>query len=450
MRKLMLGLAAGYLALCLPAQAANDAAAKFQQDFLAGKLDWAAVQQAAKQEGAVNLYYWGGSDRLNVWMDQVVAPAMAEFGVKLKLVQVTDTKDAIDLTLAEKGAGKGIGEGSVDAVWVNGENFATLKGQKALFGSFAQKVPNAKNIDWDPKDSRSLLNLRDFGVVNDSAEMPWSGEQYVCAVNGGRVADKDVPHTFDQLKTYLQAHPGKFAYVKPPNYLGNTFVQEAVYAHNPDGNGAIPFQKSRDELGAAEIARLIKPGLEYLKSIQPLLLNASGGKPRYPENVAELDGLFLNGQIDFDCKFGLYAVANDLATGTYPEKAREFIFPEGTMIKNKNYLAIPSTAPHPAAALLLTNYMASVESQVSKLKQTGMPAGINSWLLSAADAKAITDASPGHVGVTQEDLDKNTAPDTNATLVNVIEATWLDYIERGSNNSIETIVQRAVKNLASK
>jgi len=51
------------------------------------------------------------------------------------------------------------------------------------------------------------------------------------------------------------------------------------------------------------------------------------------------------------------------------------------------------------------------------------------------------------VGVTQAELDANTAPDTNATLVDVIEATWLEYIERDSSESIEAIVEAAVANL---
>lgn len=450
MRYLITGLGTAMLALSSAAFAADPEAEAFQKGFLSGDLDWAAVQERAKSEGTVNLYYWGGNDTLNVWMDSVVAPALAAEGVKLNPVRITATKDAVDLILAEKSAGKGIGEGSVDAVWLNGENFATLKAQDALFGSFAEKVPNADKIEWNPEDGRSLLNLRDFGVETDGAEMPWSGEQYVCAVNGDRVPEANVPHTFAELKAYLEANPGKFTYVKPPHYVGNTFVQAAIYAHNPDGSGAQPFQKSIDELGAVELARLIKPGLEYLKSIEPTLLDANGGKPRYPEDIAALDGLFLNGEVDFNCKFGLYAVATGLATGTYPEAAREFIFPEGLMIKNKNYLAIPSNAPHPASALIVTNYMASVDAQVTKLKATGMPAGIDPWKLSEADAKALAEASPGHTGVTQAELDENTAPDTNATLVDVIEATWLEYIERGSSDPIDAIVARAVENLSKK
>ena len=76
-----------------------------------------------------------------------------------------------------------------------------------------------------------------------------------------------------------------------------------------------------------------------------------------------------------------------------------------------------------------------------------MPPGIDPWTLSTEDAAKLDAASPGLVGVTQAELDANTAPDTNATLVDVIEATWLEYIERDSSDSIESIVETAVANL---
>jgi len=427
---------------------AEDAdAAKFRDDFINGDVTWDDVEARATDEGSVNLYYWGGSDPINIWMDQVVATDLAKLGVTLNPVRVTGTKDAIDLVLAEKGSGKGLGEGSVDAIWLNGENFATLKRQDGLFGSFADKLPNSKFIEWNPEDPRSLLNLRDFGVETNAAEMPWSGEQYVCAINTARVEKADAPSTFPEMQAYLTDNPGKFTYVKPPHYIGNTFVQSAIYAHNPDGTGAEPFQAPIDDIGTEEFARLITPGIEYLKALEPLLLGGEKGNARYPEDNTALEGMFLNGEVDFACKFGLYAVATGLDNGTYPEGAEAFVFPEGNMIKNKNYLAIPSNAPNPAAAMVMANYMTSVEAQVSKLQFTGMPPGVDPWKLDEAQLASLTEASPGLVGVTQEELDANTAPDTNATLVDVIEATWLEYIERDSSDDIATIVARAVDNL---
>ncbi len=447
MKHTLLSLVVAASMVTSAAMAEDADALKFRDDFLSGDLTWADVEERAKAEGTVNLYYWGGSDPINIWMDQVVTADLAKLGVTLNPVRITGTKDAVDLVLAEKGSDKGLGEGSVDAIWLNGENFSTLKSQDALFGAFADKMPNSKFIEWNAEDPRSLLNLRDFGVETGAAEAPWSGEQYVCAVNTARVDKGDAPSTFADLEAYLTDNPGKFTYVKPPHFIGNTFVQSAIYAHNPDGNGAVPFQASIDEIGAEEFARLISPGIEYLNTLEPLLLGGQNGNTRYAEDNAALDGMFLNGEVDFACKFGLYAVATGLNNGTYPEGAEAFVFPEDNMIKNKNYLAIPSNAPNPAAAMIMANYMTSVEAQVSKLQFTGMPPGVDPWKLEAAQVESLTDASPGLIGVTQAELDANTAPDTNATLVDVIEATWLDYIERDSEDDIATIVARAVENL---
>ncbi|MGV8855485.1 MAG: ABC transporter substrate-binding protein [Devosia sp.] len=424
---------------------ADETATRFQTDFLAGTLGWAQVEAAAKDEGSVQFFYWGGDDNLNIWMDSVVAPAMADLGIKLVANRITGTKDAVDLVIAEAAAGRGVGDGSVDVIWLNGENFFTLKQQDLLFGAFAQAIPNAANFAFDPDDPRALLNLRDFGTATDGAEVPWSGEQYVCAVNRATMPVAQTPSTFAELQTYLIAHPGKFAYIKPPHYLGNTFVEEVLYAFNPDGTGAAPFQQSLDARGGAkELARLIKPGFDFLKAIEPLLLGGPQGSVRYPEDAAAADGLFRNAEIDLNCGFGLYAVGTKRADGSYPQTAEEIIFPAGNMIKNKNYLAIPANTPNPAAALVFANYMASVEAQVSKLDLVGYPAGIDPWMLSAQDAARLAAVAPAHFGVTQDQLDTNIAPDTNAALVKVIQAVWLDYIERGSDQPFDAIVAAAV------
>ena len=173
MKKTMLSLSV-IGSLMTGAAFAQDAEA-FRDDFIAGNVSWEDVQARAKEEGEINLYYWGGSDKINIWMDSVAVPALAAEGVTLNPVRITGTKDAVDLVLAEKGSGKGLGEGSVDAIWVNGENFATLKRQDALLGAFADKLPNSTNIEWNPDDPRALLNLRDFGVeTNASASVSYT------------------------------------------------------------------------------------------------------------------------------------------------------------------------------------------------------------------------------------------------------------------------------------
>ncbi len=418
----------------------------FRQDFLAGKLSWQQVEDIAKKQGKVNFYHWGGSDIINGWVDGVAGPAIKKQGIRLNAVR-SNAKDAVDVILAEKSAGRKLGEGSVDVLWLNGENFASLKRNNALFGGFVFQLPNAKNFELNANDPRSLQNLRDFGVMNDGTEAPWSGEQYICHYNSATVTQGEVPSDFKDLKQYLQVNPERFVYIKPPHYLGNTFVQTVLYAHTPRGDGAESFQMDAQDISATELARRIKPGMQYLRDIEPYLLGGAAGKVQYPNSPREQDGLFLNQQIDFACKFGYYAASVELAQGTYPETGRQFIFPKNLMIANKNFLAIPSNAPNPAAALVFINYMMSVDSQASKLRRAGMPSATDVWKLSPQDVKTLEENAPALIGVTAQQLADNAVSDTNASLVDIIEAVWLEYIERKSDKSIEDITKQVYTDL---
>ena len=183
--------------------------------------------------------------------------------------------------------------------------------------------------------------------------------------------------------------------------------------------------------------------MDYLRSLAPLLLRQDDGAPRYLRDAVSANRLFREGDIHFACEFGTYRTATRITTGRYPNTAEAMIFPQGNMIKNKNYLAIPNNAANPAAALVLANYMASIEAQAGKLGFVGYPPGIDLWMLSGKDAEAIEDVAPPHVGVTQKQLDDNAVPDANATLVDIIAHVWRDYVQNGSTDSIDTIVKTA-------
>ena len=104
----------------------------------------------------VNMYMWGGSDTTNHYIDDWVAPRLKkEAGITLHRVPVNDTKDIINQLLSDKQAGKK--NGSVDIMWINGENFLASKQNHLLFGPFVDKLPNynhyvdtkSENITFD-------------------------------------------------------------------------------------------------------------------------------------------------------------------------------------------------------------------------------------------------------------------------------------------------------------
>ncbi|MCG8347197.1 MAG: hypothetical protein MI924_05390, partial [Chloroflexales bacterium] len=118
--------------------------------------DWDSVIAAASGQ-TVNWYMWGGSESINNFVDTFYGQALAErYDIALNRVPVADTVDVVNQVLSEKEAG--IDPGNVDLIWINGENFLSLKQADMLFPSWAQVLPNSSLVDWD----NPAIN-RDFG-----------------------------------------------------------------------------------------------------------------------------------------------------------------------------------------------------------------------------------------------------------------------------------------------
>ena len=50
-----------------------------RHEFLSKGKHWDTIRSIAVSEGEVNFYHWGGDDRLNVWLDSVVAGSSDHF-----------------------------------------------------------------------------------------------------------------------------------------------------------------------------------------------------------------------------------------------------------------------------------------------------------------------------------------------------------------------------------
>ena len=318
-----------------------------------------------------------------------------------------------------------------------------------LFGSFADKLPNAQYFYFDPEDPRSAINLADNGYPTDLQEVPWAQFQYTCVIDTARLSAEDAPQDFEELETYLQANPGRFTYVRPPDYIGNAFVQSVLYAFNPEGTGFEPFQQDLSEVDPEAFARIVTPGFEYLRRIEPFLLGGGGvagerGNPIYPETEVANETFLNNGEVDMQCQFGYFSAAIGIANGSYAPSVENIIFPTSGMITNKSFITIPVNAPHPAAALVLANLLSSPENQVSKLAALGYAPGVDVSLLSEAQQQAVSEAAPDLRGVTFDELAEVEVPEANASLVDVLETVWLEYIERQSTKPLEQIVTEAI------
>ncbi|MBT4630526.1 MAG: ABC transporter substrate-binding protein, partial [Deltaproteobacteria bacterium] len=86
---------------------------------------WEDIIQKAKGQ---TIYWnaWGGSEEINAYISWVGSRVKEDHEVTLKHVKIASTADAVSRVLAEKAAGRS-SNGSVDLIWINGENFAKMK-----------------------------------------------------------------------------------------------------------------------------------------------------------------------------------------------------------------------------------------------------------------------------------------------------------------------------------
>lgn len=295
----------------------------------------------------VQLWMYGGDDQGNAYVDDILAPAVAEYGVTLERVPVTDTRDALNRVFTEIQAGRD--DGTVDLIWVNGDNFRTGKEADAWLCGWTDLLPNMANTD--PEDP---LLLSDFGTEVDGCEAPWHKAQFTLVYNADTVTD--VPTSMAEVLEWAEANPGRFTYPAPPDFTGSVFVREAL-ASVSGGADEVPVdfsQEAFDELTPALYDRLT--------DLAPSLWR---GGDTYPANEAELGQLFADGQVDMMMTYGPATLTGLVADGTYPAGTKVLELADGT-VGNASFLGLPANSNAVAGAMVVANESLSVQQQVAK------------------------------------------------------------------------------------
>ncbi len=330
------------------AGAKQEKAAPFEQRYQS--MSWEQIVAEARGQ-TLYWYMWGGSDLINKYINGYVAGRLKdEYGVTLEMVPVTDATTFVNKVLGEKQAGRATG-GSVDVMWINGENFRTMREADLLFGPYADKLPNLEYVDLE--DS-SISN--DFGYPVEGYESPYGSAQVVVGYDAGKVPDP--PRTIAALLDWIRANPGKFTYPAIPDFTGSVFVRHLFY-HVAGGYESLlgPFDQERFDRVAPDLWKL-------LNDLEPYLWRQGR---TYPESHTKLQDLFANGEVYFDVSYNPSAVASMIAQGRYPETARTYVFDSGT-IGNTHYVAISFNSANKAAGMVLANLLLDPATQYEKSK----------------------------------------------------------------------------------
>ena len=403
MKKIIALLLAGLMVLGLTA-----CGTEAEQTDLTGAT-WEEILEEARGT-TVTFYGWGGDENRNNWLNTTVADYVREnYDITLEVVGM-NIDDILTKLSGEKMAGTKTG--SIDMIWINGENFYSAKDNGLLYGPFTDKLPNMEGyIDLEDPET-----LNDFCMPIEGYEAPYAKAQMVLMADAAVVSD--LPASAEELLEFCQANPGKVTYPALPDFTGSAFVRNLIY----EICGWEQFQTMEADYDTVKAA--IEPALDYLRSLNPYLWNE--GKT-FPDSSNTVDAMFADGELVLNMSYSPFIVATNIDNGTYTETTQTFVFDKGT-IGNTNYMAIANNAPNKAGAMVVINAIISGEIQLTQYAQLRELPVVDASKLSAEEAAAFDTVDLGKGVLSQSDLLAHRLPEMPASLVPIIEQIWIDEV----------------------
>jgi putative thiamine transport system substrate-binding protein len=308
--------------------------------------DWAQTEREAKGQ-TVYFNAWGGGEAINAYIAWAAKEVKTRYGVEVKHVKITDAAEVVKRVQTEMAAGR-LSDGSVDLMWVNGENFRNLKQANALFGPWAEGLPN-----WGLVDLNKPVR-QDFSVPTQGFETPWGTAQLTFIAD--RAKTPTPPRSAAELLAFAKANPGRVSYPKLPDFHGTTFVKQLLLELTPN---ASVLQQPVTPAAFASATQTLWP---YLDQLHPQLWRS--GKA-FPASAAEMHRMLADGELKLSITFNPNEAANLIASKQLPATAYSFGFTGGT-IGNVHFVAIPVNARAKAGAQVFANFLLSTEAQAHK------------------------------------------------------------------------------------
>jgi putative spermidine/putrescine transport system substrate-binding protein len=376
--------------------------------------NWEAVLKASKGT-TVTFYGWGGNELTNKWIDNYLAKAVKDnYDITLKRIPM-NIDDILNKLLAEKQAGSK--KGSIDIVWINGENFYNAKKADLLYGPFAENLPNFK----EKVDNASPEVTHDFGFPVEGYEVPFGKAQFVMLYNSDKVS-KAFNNT-SELMDFVKSNSGKFTYPAPPDFTGSAFVR-TIICNLVDISKLSDIKADKDE-----VQKVIQPALDYLNELKPYLWNQ--GKS-YPATVAQLDSMYSDGQLLATMTYNPYGTTSRIENGELPSGTKSLLLDKGT-VGNTHFLAIAGNSQNKAGAMAVINQILSAEAQALKYdpKNWGDLPVIAYDKLNTGEKKLFDNIKLGQDSIPQNIMLQQRIPELRAELVPIIEKLWLENVAKG-------------------
>ncbi|MCY7305643.1 MAG: ABC transporter substrate-binding protein [Rhodoferax sp.] len=320
---------------------------------------------------------WAGDEKTNQFIAWTAAELASRYGVKVEHVRLSDTAEAVTRVIAEKSAGRDSG-GGVDLIWLNGPNFLNMKQRGLLYGPVTQALPNFRYVDTTSKRS----NIIDFTTPVDGYAVPWRMAQIVFIYDSARIKSaQEVPRSAAAMLAWARRNPGRLTHPNVSNFLGATFLKQALYELAADPGGL--QQPATD----ASFAQVTAPLWAWYDELRPSLWRRG---QQFPDNGSVQRQLLADGEIDITISFSPSEAAVAIDSGLLPASVRTFAMTKGT-IGNTSFVAIPYNAKAREGAMVLANFLLEPATQAyaQDIKSIGSLNVLDATKLSSAQRAAF-------------------------------------------------------------
>lgn len=369
------------------------------------EMKWEDIAKEASDQ-TVNIYMWAGDKSVNEYMDNWVKPLVKEeLNINLNRVPINDPKDMINKLITEKEVDKS--NGSIDIIWMNGENFKLANENNLLWGPFVDKLPNYNQyVDKEADDIKY-----DFGEDTMGMEVPFGKSQFVFIYDSEVV--KNPPKDIKELTNWIKQNPGKFTYPSVPDFTGSAFIRQTYMDL---------FKK--DYVEDKDLSGM----WDYMNEIKPYLWRKG---ETYPESSAKLDMLYSNSEILMTMSYNPLHAFNKVQSGEFKESTDVFVLNDGTL-SNTHYLSVPFNASNKAGAMAVIDFLLSPKAQIQKLNPTNWGDGLSISYdkLSDEDKLKIDKIYKENKLEFLNEIRKYKIPEMKAEYIDKIEKGWTENVSK--------------------
>lgn len=242
----------------------------------------------------------------------------------------------------------------------------------------------------------SAENVPSYGTILDAAKLtpynlPYRGSQVLLAYDSTKVAEEDVPHTWDELIAWIEANPGQFIYGRPDRGgSGRNFVVRAIH----EANGRDPSLFTVDNFDPAEAEAAFAGGWEILNDLAPSLYDNAA----YPAGNTPTLQLLAQGAVSMVPAWSDQAL-QAISVGALPDTIRLVQLEDLPFCGGYAAATIPTNAAHQEGALALAEFLLSPEMQTSVVEEIGGFPAVSWDTLSEALQQEFTDVIAEEVPV---------------------------------------------------